>query len=169
MTAAKTIAVRTGAVLCSIWLGGCISQPQTAAEFRNGVAIGIAGGATKDTFEVNRPLTQVGASFRRLASECLDRTIRGQLTRHGYVSLTTTFKPTVHVSSSRVELQVQVSQGGIQVIKGPKGGTYYLIADARPVGAAKTHIDLYTFPLGSGQLVRAVHDWASGTSAACPD
>jgi len=70
MTAPKAIAVRIGAVLWSIWLAGCgISQPQTAAEFRNGVANGIASGATKETFEVDRPLAQVGASFQRLASE----------------------------------------------------------------------------------------------------
>jgi len=47
-TAPKAIAVRTGAVLSSIWLAGCgLSQPQTAAEFRNGVANGIASGATR--------------------------------------------------------------------------------------------------------------------------
>jgi hypothetical protein len=52
MTAAKVIAVRTGAALCSIWLAGCsLSQPQSAEEFRNGVPNGIAAGATKDTFE----------------------------------------------------------------------------------------------------------------------
>src|SRR5215471_2679369 len=81
MTTAKTIAVRIGAALCSIWLAGCgISAPQTAAEFRNGVANGIAAGATKDTFEVDRSLAQVGASFQRLASECLSTTIR--MTEH---------------------------------------------------------------------------------------
>ncbi len=73
MTAAKAIAVRAGAALCSIWLAGCAASiaPQTAAEFRNGVANGIAGGAIKETFEVNRPLAQVGASFQRLSTECL--------------------------------------------------------------------------------------------------
>ena len=76
MTAPKAIAVRIGAALWSIWLAGCgISQPQTAAEFRNGVANGIASGAAKETFEVDRPLAQVGASFQRLASECLSKTI----------------------------------------------------------------------------------------------
>jgi hypothetical protein len=54
---AKSIAVRIGCALCSIWLAGCtISQPQSAAEFR--IAAAGAQTAAKDTFEVNRPLSQ---------------------------------------------------------------------------------------------------------------
>src|SRR5262249_4469944 len=94
MTATKGVAVRTGAALCSIWLAGCvISPPQTAAEFRSAVA--SAQTATKETFEVDRPLAQVGASFQRLASECLSKTIR--MTEHqpgvSYMVVTSTYKP----------------------------------------------------------------------------
>src|SRR5262245_13355817 len=78
MTAAKAITVRTGCALYSIWLAGCsISQPQSAAEFRSAAA--GAQTAAKDTFEVNRPLSQVAASFQKLASECLSKTIRTML------------------------------------------------------------------------------------------
>jgi len=173
MTTAKTIAVRTGAALCSIWLAGCgISAPQTAAEFRNGVANGIAAGATKDTFEVDRPLAQVGASFQRLASECLSTTIR--MTEHqpgvSFMVATDAYKPTVHVSQSGANLQVQIIERGniINVAKEPEGGFYLLVADARPVSAAKTRIDLYRFPIGHAPLVQAVRAWASGTSVDCP-
>jgi hypothetical protein len=173
MTAAKVIAVRTGAALCSIWLAGCsLSQPQSAAEFRNGVPNGIAAGATKDTFEVNRPLAQVGASFQRLASECLSVSIR--MASHqvgaGSMVVTTTYKPTVRVSPSGAELQVQATQRGtiINVMKEPEGGGYLLVADARPVSAAKTRIDLYRVTIGHAQLAQAVRDWATGTSVACP-
>jgi hypothetical protein len=171
MTAAKAIAVRTGAALCSVWLAGCgISHPQTAAEFRSAVA--GAQSATKDTFEVNRPLAQVGASFQRLASECLSKTIR--MTEHqpgvSYMVVTSTYKPTVHVSASGAELQVQISQRGniINVSKEPEGGFYLLVADARSVSAAKTRIDLYHPTIGHAQLVQAVRAWASGTSVDCP-
>jgi hypothetical protein len=171
MTGAKAIAVSTGAALCSIWLAGCgISAPQTTAEFRSAGA--GAQMATRDTFEVNRPLAQVGASFQRLASECLSKTIR--MTEHqpgvSYMVVTTTYKPTVHVSSSGAELQVQATQRGniINVMKEPEGGFYLLVADARPVSAAKTRIDLYRVTIGHAQLAQTVRDWATGTSVTCP-
>ena len=68
--------------------------------------------------------------------------------------VTSTYKPTVHVSSSVAELQVQLSQRGniIHLAKEPEGGYYLLVADARPVSAAKTRIDLYRFPIGHAQL-----------------
>jgi hypothetical protein len=168
MKAAKAI----GAALWSMWLAGCgLSQPQTAAEFRNGGANGIAGGATKEIFEVDRPLAQVGASFQRLASECLSKTIR--MTEHqlrSYMVATFTYTPTVHVSSSAAELQVQATVRGniINVMKEPEGGGYLLVADARPVSAAKTRIDLYRPSVGHAQMAQAVRDWVSGTSATCP-
>lgn len=168
MKGAKAI----GAALCSIGLAGCgLSQPQTAAEFRNGAPNGIARGATKETFEVDRPLAQVGATFQRLASECLSRTIR--MTEHqwgSYMVANFTYTPTVHVSSSAAELQVQASVRGniINVMKEPEGGGYLLVADARPVSAAKTRIDLYRPSVGHAQLAQAVRDWVSGTSATCP-
>lgn len=173
MTAAKSIAVRTGVALCSIWLVGCgISQPESAAEFRNGVANGIASGATKETFEVDRPLAQVGASFQRLASECLSKTVRHTEHQVGvsFQVVNYTYKPTVHVSASMAELQVQRSVSGpgiIHVMKEPEGGNYLLVANARPVSAARTQIDLYRFPIGFSRLVQAVRDWSSGTSVAC--
>jgi len=171
MATAKAIAVRIVCALCSIWLAGCsISHPQSAAEFRSAAA--GAQTAAKDTFEVNRPLSQVGASFQRLASECLSKTIR--MTEHqpgvSYMVVTTTYKPTVHVSPSGAELQVQISQRGniINVSKEPEGGFYLLVADARPVSAAKTRIDLYHPTIGHAQLVQAVRAWASGTNVDCP-
>ena len=87
-----------------------------------------------------------------------------------YMVVTSTYKPTVHVSPSVAELQVQISQRGniINVSKEPEGGFYLLVADARPVSAAKTRIDLYHPTIGHAQLVQAVRAWASGTSFDCP-
>ncbi len=58
--------------------------------------------------------------------------------------MTTTYKPTVHVSSSGAELQVQLSQRGniVHLAKEPEGGYYLLVVEARPVSAAKTRVDL---------------------------
>lgn len=87
-----------------------------------------------------------------------------------YMVANFTYTPTVHVSSSAAELQVQASVRGniINVMKEPEGGGYLLVADARPVSAAKTRIDLYRPSVGHAQLAQAVRDWVSGTSATCP-
>jgi hypothetical protein len=163
---------RVAGAVCTLWLAGCgISHPQSAAEFRSAVA--GAQSATKDTFEVNRPLAQVGAAFQRLASECLSRSIRTTEHQPGvsYQVVTSTYKPTVQVSTTGAELHVQLRHRGnvITVSKEPDGGYYLLVADARPMSATKTRIDLYRPTLGHGALTQAVRSWAAGTSAACPD
>src|SRR5262245_19783635 len=136
-------AAKLAVVLGMLWLGGCgISHPQTAAEFR--VAVAGTQMATKETLEVSRPLAQVAASLQRLASDCLAKTIR--TTEHqpmvSYQVLTSTYKPTVHVTATGAELHVQLSHRGnvIHVSKEPDGGYFLLVADARPVSATKTRI-----------------------------
>src|SRR5262245_56477534 len=99
---------RSTVMLGALWLAGCgVSHPQTAAEFRT--AVTGAYTATKDTFEVERPLAQVAASFQRLASDCLDRTIKTTEHQPGvsYSAVTTSYKPTVRVTATNAELHVQ--------------------------------------------------------------
>jgi hypothetical protein len=157
--------------LCALSLTGCLSHPQTAAEFRQ--AVPGAATAGMDTFEVNRPLAQVAASFQKLASDCLGRTIR--TTEHqphvSYQVVTTTYKPTVLVSANQAELHVQQRHRGnvINVSAEPDGGYYLLVGDARPVGPARTRVDLYRPSMGHGALVQAVRSWAAGDNAGCPD
>jgi hypothetical protein len=50
------------------------------------------------------------------------------------------------------------------VSKEPEGGFYLLVADARPVSAAKTRIDLYHPTIEHAQLVQAVRAWAARAS-----
>jgi hypothetical protein len=45
---------------------------------------------------------------------------------------------------------------------------YLLVADACPVSAAKTRIDLYRVTIGHAQLVQSVRAFASSTSVDCP-
>jgi len=87
-----------------------------------------------------------------------------------FMVVTDSYKPTVHVSPSGAELQLQVNERGniIHVTREPEGGSYLMIADARPASAAKTRIDLYRFPIGHAELAQAVRDWSSGTSVTCP-
>ena len=53
---------------------GCISHPQTAEEFRK--AVPGAFSAKVETFEVNRPFSQVATTFQRMGPDCLSKTIK---------------------------------------------------------------------------------------------
>ncbi len=62
------------AVLGMIWLSGCISHPQTAEEFRK--AVPGAFSAKVETFELDRPFSQVASTFQKMGPDCLAKTIK---------------------------------------------------------------------------------------------
>lgn len=157
-------------VLCSLWLPGCISHPQTAEEFRK--AVPSAFSAKVETFEVNRPFSQVANTFQKMGPNCLAKTIKTtSQTKTSYQVIVTTYKPTVLVTGNKAELHVQFhhDQGVLNVSKEPDGGYYLLVADASPVTQTKTRIDLYRPSMGHGVLIQAVKNWASGENVGCPD
>jgi len=83
-------------VLCSLWLPGCISHPQTAEEFRK--AVPGAFSAKVETFEVDRPFSQVANTFQKMGPNCLTKTIKmTSQTNTSYQVIVTTYKPTVLV------------------------------------------------------------------------
>ena len=47
---------------------GCISHPQTAEEFRK--AVPGAFSATVETFDVERPFSQVASTFQKMRPNC---------------------------------------------------------------------------------------------------
>src|SRR5574342_864324 len=158
------------AVLCMIWLSGCISHPQTAEEFRK--AVPGAFSAKVETFEVDRPFSQVASTFQKMGPDCLSKTIKTtSRTNMSYQVIVTTYKPTVLVTGKKAELHVQQhhEQGVLNVSKEPDGGYYLLVADAQPVTQTKTRIDLYRPSLGHGVLIQAVKNWATGENVGCPD
>ena len=151
-------------------LSGCISHPQTAEEFRKAVSTTLT--AKVETFEVDRQFSQVASTFQKMAPNCLSKTIKTtSQTNMSYQVIVTTYKPTVFVTGKKAELHVQQhhEQGGQAVSKEPEGGYYVLVADAQPVTASKTHIDLYRSSIGFGPLIQAVKNWATGENVGCPD
>jgi len=54
----------------AVSLAGCGSVPMTAAEFRDGIKKSSLGKV--ETFEVKRPVSEVGRTFQRKAAECLN-------------------------------------------------------------------------------------------------
>ena len=55
-------------------LAACAPMPQTAEEFRK--AVPGAAFAKTETYEVNRPMKAVAATFRRKAPVCLNVAVR---------------------------------------------------------------------------------------------
>lgn len=158
------------AILVTLWLGGCISHPQTAEEFRK--AVPGAFTAKVETFEVERPFNEVASTFKEMAPACLNKRIKTtSQTNRSYQVIITAYKPTVLVTGDKAELHVQQHHeaGVLNVSKEPDGGYYLLVADAQPIDQNKTRVDLYRPSIGHGVLVKAVKGWATGEQVGCPD
>ncbi len=156
--------------LFTVMVSGCVSHPQTAEEFRK--AVPGAFMAKVETFEVNRPFSQVANTFQKMAPQCLSKTIKTtSQTRQSYQVIVTTYTPTVLVSGNKAELHVQQhhEQGVLNVSKEPRGGYYLMVADAQPVNKEKTRVDLYRPSMGFDPMVKAIRGWATGDNVGCPD
>lgn len=164
--------MRAVAIIAALSLAGCATQqPQNAEEFRKAAPGAFLMGS--ETFEVNRPLSAVAAAWQRRAPECLNASVRTtSQTSTSYQVITTTYKPTVVVAKERAELHVQrefKGSGVITVGNPPPGGPYIIVADATPVAANRTKVQLLAPTKGQDVVIRAIKSWASGESLGCPD
>jgi hypothetical protein len=156
-----------------VLLSGCVAMtghPQTADEFRK--AVPGAFMAKVESFEVDRPFSDVAKTFKRKAPQCLNVTIKTvSQTNMSYQVIVTTYKPTVLVNGHKAELHVQFHHetGVLNVTEEPDGGYYLLVADAYPISNNKTRVDLYRPSVGYGTLIKGVKGWAKSKNAGCPD
>jgi len=158
------------AVVTSVAAVACAPMPQTAEEFRKAVPGAVM--AKTDSYEVNRSMKDVAATFRRKAPECLNVSVRTvSQTTTSYQNILTEYKPTVVVNGERAELHVQQlhKTGVMYTSKPPEGGIYLLVADAFPLPGNRTRIQTYGPSKGYDVLYRAVRGWASGENVGCPD
>jgi hypothetical protein len=158
------------AVVTSLAAVACAPMPQTAEEFRKAVPGAVM--AKTDSYEVNRSMKDVAATFRRKAPECLNVSVRTvSQTTTSYQNILTEYKPTVVVNGERAELHVQQlhKTGVMYPSKPPEGGIYLLVADAFPLPGNRTRIQTYGPSKGYDVLYRAVRGWASGENVGCPD
>ena len=168
----KRSAVLAAALACAL-LSGCAAMsghPQNAEEFRK--AVPGAFMAEVESFEVDRPFSEVAETFKEKAPECLDVTIRTvSRTNMSYQVIVTTYKPTVLVNGNRAELHLQFhhAQGVLNVTKEPDGGYYLLVADLFPMGDNRTRVDLYRPSMGHDVLIKGVKGWAASGKSGCPD
>jgi len=157
-------------VLAAILLPGCaINHPQTAEEFRQAVPGAFSGKV--ETFETPRAVKDIAKTFQKKAPECLDIAIETtSQTTDSYSHYTTTYKPTVVVSASKVELHLQRHiDNVVNISQEPPGGYFLLVADAYTVDNKTTRVDLYRPALGFDVLVKAIKGWSTGDNLGCPD
>ena len=165
-------AIVTAALACAL-LSGCAAMtghPQNAEEFRKAVPGAFMGKV--ETFEVDRPFSEVARTFQEKAPECLNVSIRTvSRTNMSYQVIVTTYKPTVLVNGQKAELHVQFhhEQGVLNVTKEPEGGYYLLVADLFPLDENRTRVDLYRPSMGYDVLVKGVKGWAASENSGCPD
>jgi hypothetical protein len=163
--------VRTLSLAAAVLLTGCVTQhPQNAEEFRK--AAPGAFMAKVETHEINRSAREVGATFRSRAPECLNMRVRTVSQAPGsYQVIVSLYKPTVVVTSERSELHLQRHHeaGVMRVTKEPEGGYYLIVADAYPVDARRSRLQIYGPSKGYDVIYRAIIGWASGTDLGCPD
>ena len=164
--------VFAAALSCAL-LSGCAAisgHPQTAEEFRKAVPGAFLGKV--ESFEVDRPFSEVARTFQKRAPECLNVTIKTvSRTNMSYQVIVTTYKPTVLVNGDKAELHVQFhhDQGVMNVTKEPDGGYYLVVADLFPLGDNRTRADLYRPSMGYDVLIKGIKGWAANDSSGCPD
>ena len=150
---------------------GCAGKmPQTADEFRQ-TAPGAFMVQVQD-FEVNRPVREIGETFRRRAPACLNVTIRTTSSAPGsYQVIETAYKATVVANASKAELHLQQKhlKGVVAVYKEPEDGHYLFVVDAVPAGPRSAKVQIIGPLRGYDVVVRAFKAWADGSSTACPD
>ena len=159
------------ALVAALAAAGCAGKmPQTADEFRQ-----MAPGAFMvqvQSFEVNRPVREVGETFRRRGPGCLNITIRTTSSAPGsYQVIETAYKATVVAGASKAELHLQQKhlKGVVAVYQEPEDGHYLFVVDALPAGARATKVQIIGPSRGYDVLVRAFKAWADGSSTGCPD
>jgi len=165
----KTLAGVAGLALLGA-LAGCVQFPQTPQETRAYIR-GSTMGKTQ-RLEVRRPYAQVAGAFRAKAQECLNMSVRATERGGGSAStVRSTYRPTVVGDDQRTELYLQMQERGNVIIPGkePEGGFYVVIADATPVSAAVTRVEIYAASRRFDVVTKAIAGWAEGTSTGCPD
>jgi hypothetical protein len=149
---------------------GCARFPQTPQETREYIPGSLMGKV--QTFEVDRPLSDVSRDFRARAPECLN--VSTQTVEQGagsHSNVLSTYRPTVVVNAQRTELYLQEHMQGSVLVPGkePEGGFYAVITDATPVSPNRTKVVIYSASRAFDVVVKAIAGWADGSNAGCPD
>jgi hypothetical protein len=154
-------------LLLAFVLGGCGNNFGVALQpddFRRG------GGNSVERADVDRPLRAVAAAFRERADACLNTTTTVQGGRAvRYTVDKRTYTATVIATDARAELHLKFRYWGPTFHEQGKDGVYILLADATPLDARRTRLEIRYAGLVTDPLLTAVKGWASGSFSGCPD
>ncbi len=153
-------------------LCGCTTAGLTADDLVSTVREKKSEDSVKK-FEVDRPLSQVTATFKDRANECLDKRITTtSYTQNGGTARgTAVYTPKVVTGKSRTRLTLQawgIPLAPTGVGKPEPEGYYILVVDAFPAGANKTRVEAYSGN-GDSPAFKAIRYWAEGSNLGCPD
>lgn len=146
---------------------GC--GPKNAEEFRKSMRSGTPF-TTVESFEVDRPFSDITALLRKKTKDCLDVTVRLVCTNCiGNRESFNVFKPTFVSTPKRTEVHLQIKMGKTIEIGAPPDGSYAIVLDASPVGGNKTKIDIYRQSPDEKFIHKAMRAWVKGENLGCPD
>lgn len=177
----------------TIFLSGCAvldaiipksESPKTPKEFRKVLLSNPMGKTKIEKFTVNKPLAYVKSRLKKRYKTCLNRTHKSTSTNtnrgFGYTSHSTShiytkYTPTLKTYRKKLVLSIQAKRRGEGISIGsnsidPPKGPYFMVIDAFKMKGKKTKIVVYRWDFKKyGVISKAVVNWASGKSTACPD
>src|SRR5258706_13342275 len=151
----------------------CASQSKPADQLRDNVKRNVTFSIRK-LFGVKNPYRRVSDTLRKKWLECLDSTATGSIHRGGNTlgTLTNIYKPKVAVTDRRTELTLQHKQTGAGVTQlggPPPEGFFIIVTDVYPADKNTSRVDVQKHMPGYAGVMKAIRNWAEGTSMACPD
>ena len=180
------------ALTVTVFLSGCAvldaiipksETPKTAKAFKDVAKKHIAENGNKyfiiEKYIVKKPLSYVKSRWKKRTKACLKRTYRETTTRGvGWGSNTsvvdTKYTPKLKIYRKKAILSIQAERFGATIGTNavhPPGGGYFMVVDAFRLKGKKTKIVVYRFnyPMKYEVASKAVLNWSSGKSSACPD
>ena len=179
-------------VLTTFVLSGCavldalipkVETPKNPNEFRKNFSK-KHDSLFKKSYIVKRSHYRVVKSWKARATKCLNKRVRveteirpvgGCLFGCDKQVHYNTYFAKVKRGKKKSVLSVQFEQTGEHVGSNainPPGGAYFVVVDAIPISKSKTRINEYRWdlPFTKEEIVtKAIMNWASGKSRACPD
>ena len=170
----KTISIISLLIIAIMSTGCSLKHAQNNSEFRHMTPSNAYG--KHEVFTINNSYSKAVSNFKKRADACLNTAVvLKSYDRNTGAKIageqTLTYTPTLTVGSNKSELAVQKNVSGAGMIMGkvPENGMYIFLADLAKDGK-KSRLEVYYITyMGTGEILNAIKDWASGTSLACPD
>lgn len=167
----KNNRIAASAILLSL-LAGCaaLSFPQDTTEFRSRMPSHAV-----ETIEIKKPFQAVADTLKKKVPECLNASVVSEeMVANGpyrfMQTFTRVFKPTLNITGDKLELYVQLDVLPRSKLHNfPPDGYHLAVYDASAIGKHATRLTIYGSYSQREILNRAVKNWLTGTSMACPD